>query len=77
MSSTSENISNSILIYSFEFIKNIEFDSELKAIVDCANLKTEEQISAYKEVFNRKMTLEFSEKVDSFNSFINDYILHI
>ena len=53
------------------------FDSELKAIVDCSNLKTEEQISAYKEVFNRKMTLEFSEKVDSFNSFINDYILSL
>jgi len=33
MSSTSENISNSILIYSFEFIKNIEFDSELKVEV--------------------------------------------
>ena len=54
-----------------------EFDSELKAIVDCANLKTEEQISAYKEVSNRKMTLDFSEKVDSFNSFINDYLLSL
>ena len=53
------------------------FDSELKAITDCANLKTEEQISAYKEVSNRKMALDFSEKVDSFNSFINDYLLSL
>lgn len=54
-----------------------EFDSELKAIVECANLKTEEQISAYKEVLNKKFALDFSEKVDSFNSFINDYILSL
>ena len=53
------------------------FDSELKAIVDCGNLKTEEQISAYKAVLNKKMDLDFSEKVDSFNSFINDYLLSL
>jgi hypothetical protein len=54
-----------------------EFDIELKTIIDCSNLKTEEQISAYKEVSNRKMAMDFSEKVDSFNSFINDYILSL
>ena len=54
-----------------------EFDSELKTIIDCSNLKTDEQINLYKEIANRKMTMDFSEKVDSFNSFINDYILSL
>ncbi len=54
-----------------------EFDSELKTIMDCSNLKTDEQINLYKEISNRKMTMDFSEKVDSFNSFINDYILSL
>ena len=54
-----------------------DFDTELKTITDCANLKTEAQIEAYKEVVNRKMTLDFVEKVNSFNSFLNDYILSL
>ncbi len=54
-----------------------DFDSELKVITECANLKTDTQIDAYKEVVNRKMTLEFTDKVNSFNSFLNDYILSL
>jgi len=54
-----------------------DFTSELKTITECANLKTDTQIDAYKEVVTRKMTLEFADKVNSFNSFINDYILSL
>ncbi len=73
----SYHMSPSKFVNLFLDINPNEFDIELKTIIDTANLKTDAQIDAYKEVVNKKMNYNFIEKVNSFNSFINDYILSL
>lgn len=54
-----------------------DYDLELKSIKECSDLKNEEQINEYKEIIRKKSNYNFLDKINSFNSLINDYILCI
>jgi len=58
-------------------IENQDFDLELKTIKECAELKNDEQVNEYKEVIRKKLNFGFIDKINSFNSFITDYIICI